>query len=126
MDVNIKPWGYHMTVDGAACDKSLITDGDHIAAFASALVEAIDMKAYGSPMVVHFAAHAPDKGGFTLVQLIETSNICGHFVDSTGDMYLDVFSCKEFDPNIVIDVVNEWFKPKSVVVNTLIRGVAGE
>lgn len=125
-NINIKPWGYHMTVDGAACDKALITDGDHIAAFSAALVEAIDMKAYGTPLVVHFAAHAPDKGGYTLVQLIETSNICGHFVDSTGDMYLDVFSCKEFDTETVLKVVDEWFKPKSMVINTLVRGVVGE
>ena len=119
----IKPWGYHMTIDCAGCDHSKITDGDHIKAFSKALVEAIEMKAYGEPMAVHFAAHAPDKGGYTLVQLIETSNICAHFVDATNEMYLDVFSCKEFDPETVAETVYEWFSPSSSITSMMIRGV---
>ena len=120
----IRPWGYHMTLDCGACDIASITDGGHIAAFSRALVSAIEMQAYGDPTVVHFAAHDPTKGGYTLVQLIETPNICAHFVDETGDMYLDVFSCKEFDPNVVMEVVKEWFTPQTAVVNTFVRGVA--
>lgn len=116
-------WGYHCSVDVAGCDKSKITDGEHIAAFCKSLVEAIDMKAYGEPQVVHFAEHDPGKAGFTLTQLIETSNICAHFVDATGEMYLDVFSCKEFDPEIVAEVVDMWFSPQSGEIFYRERGV---
>jgi hypothetical protein len=33
-----------------------------------------------------------------MYQLIETSNLSGHFVDDTKDIYFDVFSCKQYDP----------------------------
>jgi S-adenosylmethionine/arginine decarboxylase-like enzyme len=65
------------------------------------------MKAYGGPQVIHFGTG--NKAGFTMVQLIETSNICAHFVEETNDMYLDVFSCKDFDPDIVENLVKRYF-----------------
>jgi S-adenosylmethionine/arginine decarboxylase-like enzyme len=62
-----------------------------------------------------------NKSGYTLVQLIETSNITGHFCDDSGDAYLDVFSCKYFDENVVQHVVNTWFKPESIDMKVLSR-----
>jgi len=67
------------------------------------------MVAYGEPQVVHFGSG--DKSGYTLVQLIETSNITAHFCEETNDMYLDVFSCKPFRPEDVESVVNQHFSP---------------
>jgi S-adenosylmethionine/arginine decarboxylase-like enzyme len=67
------------------------------------------MVAYGAPQVVHFGSG--DKSGYTLVQLIETSNITAHFCEESNDMYLDVFSCKPFNPKDVEAVVNLYFSP---------------
>jgi S-adenosylmethionine/arginine decarboxylase-like enzyme len=89
-----------------------ITDARHISDFAKTLVERIDMKAYGEPQVVHFGED--DKQGFTLVQLIETSNIVAHFCDDTGNFYMDVFSCKPYNTNIVVDLVKEYFSPQII------------
>jgi S-adenosylmethionine/arginine decarboxylase-like enzyme len=72
-------------------------------------VKEIDMKAYGKPLVVHFGAG--NKAGYTLVQLIETSNITGHFCEEDNSAYIDVFSCKEFDKEKVKEVVNVFFMP---------------
>lgn len=105
-------WGYHMSLDMAGCDIASITDKEHIIKFTKELVEAIGMKAYGEPQVVHFAEHDASKAGFTMTQLIETSNICAHFVDATGEVYLDIFSCKEFDAETAAKVAGQYFKPK--------------
>jgi len=67
------------------------------------------MVAYGQPQVQHFGSG--NKAGYTLVQLIETSNITAHFVEETNDMYLDVFSCKPFEPQTVEEVVDRFFQP---------------
>ena len=112
-------WGYHLSMDCYEADIASITDGKHIADFAKTLVDRIDMKAYGEPQVIHFGED--DKQGFTLVQLIETSNICAHFCDDTGNFYLDVFSCKEFKTSVVEDIVNEYFSPKTVVTRAIAR-----
>lgn len=106
-----KYWGYHLMLDCAACDSDKIRDAAHITAFAKDLVKRIDMVAYGEPQVVNFGSG--NKAGYTLVQLIETSNICAHFCNDTGDVYFDVFSCKPFENQQVIDCVNEYFAPKN-------------
>lgn len=114
-------WGYHLILDCKECDIEKITDGDNIRSFAKTLVERIDMKAYGEPLVEHFAAHDPKAGGYSLVQLIETSSITGHFVDESGDAYIDIFSCKSFDLETAKEVVKEFFDPSKMKTIFLTR-----
>jgi len=107
-------WGYHLMLDCRGCDKGLITSRQNIYEFVIELVKRIDMVAYGEPIIEHFATHDPDKAGYSLVQLIETSNITAHFVDKNGDGYIDVFSCKPYNEEDVIAVVNEYFAPVNI------------
>lgn len=100
-------WGYHLMLDCSNCSEYTIRDHDTIYNFTKQLVKDIDMVAYGEPQIVKFGSG--NKAGYTLVQLIETSNICAHFVDEDNTMYLDVFSCKKFDPNIVEKLVRQYF-----------------
>jgi len=70
------------------------------------------MVPYGLPQIVMFGSG--NKKGYTLVQLIETSNICAHFVEETDDMYLDIFSCKKFDIPVVEHVIRKYFEPDNI------------
>ena len=70
------------------------------------------MVAYGEPQIVMFGSG--NKKGYTLVQLIETSNITAHFVEETNDMYLDVFSCKDFDEHVVAGLIANYFSPENL------------
>ena len=112
-------WGYHATYDCAGCDHDAITNYGTIWSFTKKLVDDIDMVAYGDPQIVNFGSG--DKAGYTLVQLIETSNICAHFVNENDTMYLDVFSCKPYDSDVVEKLVREYFKPTSIRKNFLTR-----
>jgi S-adenosylmethionine/arginine decarboxylase-like enzyme len=112
-------WGKHLVVDAASCAGQKIRCSANIYAFTKALVKRIDMVSYGEPQIVMFGTG--NKKGYTLVQLIETSNITAHFVEETNDMYLDVFSCKDFDPHVVIGVVADFFSPHSVNTHVLSR-----
>lgn len=103
-------WGYHLILNCASANIDKITDYDNVVLFAKQLVKRIDMVAFGEPQVVNFGSG--NKAGFTLVQLIETSNICAHFCNDTGDIYLDVFSCKPYDPAVVVETVTEFFNPQ--------------
>jgi S-adenosylmethionine/arginine decarboxylase-like enzyme len=108
---SIQSWGYHLLANFGSCDIEKISNEENVKNFSKALVEAIDMVAYGEPQVVNFGTG--NKAGFTLVQLIETSNICAHFCNEDGAVYLDVFSCKPFDPEVAIDVFDEFFSPQA-------------
>lgn len=120
--VTSRVWGHHLIADLANCDKKAITSADAIRLFCSDLVAAIDMKAYGKPIIKHFAAHSPESAGYSLVQLIETSNICAHFAEMTGDVYLDIFSCKKFAAQEAIAVCEQHFSPQHINHTTLLRG----
>lgn len=117
-----QPWGWHLILDAKRGDISKVTSREYLDKFARALVERIDMKAYGDPILENFANHDPTKGGFTLIQLIETSNIAAHFVDATGDFYLDIFSCKHFEVDDVEEFVNEWLEPEEWNTRFITRG----
>lgn len=112
-------WGYHLLLNARKCVPATIRSKPLIEDFTHELVKKIDMVPYGKPRVVMFGTG--NKKGYTLVQLIETSNITGHFVEETNDMYLDVFSCKDFDPETVQEVVNDYFGPTNVDTKFVLR-----
>ena len=92
----------------SGCDADSIRSKDNISAFVKDLVNKIDMVAFGDPIIEHFGDG--NKQGYTLIQMIETSNISAHFVEENNTMYLDIFSCKPYDPVTAIEVVKEYFK----------------
>lgn len=114
-------WGYHLILDCQGCNRSEIANKENLKAFIKTLVREIDMLAYGEPVLEHFATHDAEKGGYSLVQLIETSSITGHFVDSNGDAYIDIFSCKPFSIEIAKSVVSNHFHPQKIKVHFLTR-----
>jgi S-adenosylmethionine/arginine decarboxylase-like enzyme len=113
-------FGQHLVVDAAGCNDR-ISNRDAIAAFAEELVKAIDMKAYGAPWIEHFGHDLPKASGFTLVQLIETSNVTAHFCDHSGEAYFDIFSCKNFDQEIALEVIARHFEPSVCKTQSLTR-----
>lgn len=103
-------WGYHLILNARNCRPAPIRSAESIAMFSKHLVTKINMVPYGEPQVVLFGTG--NKKGYTLVQLIETSNICAHFVEENNSMYLDVFSCKPFDAKDVKEVLHLYFAPE--------------
>ena len=114
-------WGHHLILDCKSGSKKLIRDKQNLKNFVDELVNRIDMVAVGEPIIKFLASNAVDKAGYSLVQLIETSSIVGHFINSSGDFYLDVFSCKEFEIEKVIECVDEFFSPLETRSRYLLR-----
>ena len=118
---NIMYWGYHLLLDCDGCNSEAITNKETIKEFLSELVSAIDMVAIGEPWIERTAIGLPDKEGFSVYQLIVTSNISAHIVNQSRQIYLDVFSCKVYDRNIVKEIVQKFFEPKSINENFIER-----
>lgn len=112
-------WGYHLILNARKCVPDTIRSREIIDVYTRFLVRSIDMVPYGKPRIVMFGTG--NKKGYTMVQLIETSNICAHFVEETNDMYLDVFSCKEFDPETVKSITRSAFRPEFVDTRLIYR-----
>jgi S-adenosylmethionine/arginine decarboxylase-like enzyme len=114
-------WGKHLIIDARAGSIPAVTSKEHIAKFVDELVVKIDMVKYGPLWIERFATHDPVKAGISFIQMIETSNITGHFVDHDGDFYLDIFSCKDYDENEVINLVREYFEPQDIGAEVFLR-----
>jgi len=93
-------WGIASSIDIYDCEPGKIRSADTIRRFVVELCELIDMKRFGETQVVHFGEDER-VAGYSMVQLIETSLISAHFANLTNTTYLDVFSCKTYDPEIV-------------------------
>ena len=104
-------WGYSSQIDVFDLSLEKVQDRDNIIRFVKELVRKIDMKAFGEPIVERFGEG--DKFGYSLVQLIMTSCITAHFVElineGRGKVYLEVFSCKDFEVSDVLEVVKKYF-----------------
>lgn len=111
-------WGYHLMLDCSGCER--IDNRENIYNFTKEMVKRIDMTAHGEP-VIEYLLEGDPKQGYSMMQLITTSNICGHFMELDGTAYFDVFSCKKFDIEVAQDVVREFFNPKKMRVNYITR-----
>ena len=105
-------------LDCSGCER--IDSRENIYNFTKEMVKRIDMTAHGEP-VIEYLLEGDPKQGYSMMQLITTSNICGHFMELDGTAYFDVFSCKKFDIEVAQDVVREFFNPKKMRVNYITR-----
>jgi S-adenosylmethionine/arginine decarboxylase-like enzyme len=101
-------WGLASSIDIYNCDGATIRDADKIRRFVAELCDLIGMRRFGETLVVHFGEEER-VAGYSMVQLIETSLISAHFANLTNTVYLDVFSCKLYDPHTVEEFARTYF-----------------
>ena len=112
-------WGMSTSVDLQNCDPDAIRSRDHIREYVVRLCELIEMRRFGECQIVHFGEGRV--AGFSMLQLIETSLISGHFANDSNRAYLDIFSCKPYDPAVVEQFSREFFSASASVVHTTLR-----
>lgn len=113
-------WGMLTTIDLKLCNPETIRDAEKVKQFVKELCDLIKMKRYGECQVVHFGDD-PKVTGFSMTQLIETSLISGHFANQTNHVYLDIFSCRFYEPEVVEKFAREFFEAKDCIRNVVFR-----
>ena len=101
-------WGLVSSIDLHNCNAATIRDAEKIKQFVYELCEKIGMKRFGECTVVNFGEEER-VAGYSMTQLIETSLISAHFANQSNTTYLDIFSCKYYNPNIAADFAKEYF-----------------
>lgn len=112
-------WGMSTSVDLRDCNPDAIRSREHIRDYVVRLCELIEMRRFGETQIVHFGEGRV--AGFSMLQLIETSLISGHFANDSNRAYLDIFSCKPYDPAVVEQFSREFFSASSSDVHTTLR-----
>lgn len=113
-------WGIASSFDIYNCNPDTIRSAEKIKRFVVELCELIELKRFGETTVVDFGEDER-VSGFSMVQLIETSLISAHFANQSNTTYLDVFSCKPYDPTVVAEFAERYFEGTSCISNSALR-----
>ncbi len=103
-------WGRSCSVDLHGLDDSLINP-EYIRKYVRKLCTLLNMKRHGPTEIGRFG-----KGklrGYSMMQFIETSSITAHFDDKGHRAFIDIFSCKQFNPKKVARFSQKFFKANS-------------
>ncbi|TVY10276.1 S-adenosylmethionine decarboxylase family protein [Paenibacillus cremeus] len=111
-------YGKHAMFHLERCNENLLSV-DAVKDFITTLVGEIDMVAFGECHCFRFGDG--DETGLSGVQLIYTSSITIHTNDLHREGYLDVFSCKDFSEDQVVESIQRCFSPEHVTFQTVIR-----
>jgi S-adenosylmethionine/arginine decarboxylase-like enzyme len=117
LPVSLAPWGMLAVIDLHGCDRERLADAGTIRAFVPVVIDAIGMKAHGPTLLERFGEG--DLEGWSAMQFIETSSLTIHADEVSGRCYVDVFSCKAFDPELAAEIAVQYFggRPKLTVLH---------
>jgi len=117
MDKSDKPYGYELILDLHGCDASTF-NRESLDGYFEKLCKAIDMvkceRHWWDDVGVaeEEKQTSPHTKGTSAVQFILTSTIVVHTLDLLEAVYVNIFSCKEFDKKVGEKVTKEWFCAK--------------
>ena len=101
------PWGMLAAIDLHGVARLRLADADSIRRFVPALIAAIGMRAHGALMIDRFGDDELE--GWSALQFIETSSISIHADEVFGRCFIDVFSCRPFDPDTAAAIAVAYF-----------------
>jgi S-adenosylmethionine/arginine decarboxylase-like enzyme len=114
---SLMPWGMMAVIDLHDCDRTRLADPDAIRRFVPDVIEAIDMVPHGPLRLERFGEGELE--GWSAMQFIETSSLTIHADEFSGRCYVDVFSCKAFEPELAAAIAVKHFGgwPKLTVLH---------
>jgi S-adenosylmethionine/arginine decarboxylase-like enzyme len=113
------PWGVLAAIDLRDCAVERLADPECIRCFVADLVHGIGMRAHGPTLLDRFGQGELE--GWSAMQFIETSSVTVHADEVDGRCFVDVFSCRPFDPDVAMAIARQWFGG-TAVATVLERG----
>jgi S-adenosylmethionine/arginine decarboxylase-like enzyme len=111
-------FGRHLIIDANECDKNNIRDVDTIRHFIDDLCNIGNMTRKGNLIIETFDETEfnieNDLVGYSIVQIISLSNITLHINFISQTVYFDFFTCGKVDEDRIIELFNNYFKPKTI------------
>ena len=114
----ILPYGFELILDLHGCNSATFTRA-HVDKYFTILCDLMKME----KCEVHFwddvgvpieeRQTSPQTKGTSAVCFILTSTIVVHTLDKLKAVYVNIFSCKEFDPPAAAELTENWFQAGS-------------
>ena len=118
--MNHKPYGLELLLDLKGCDLSDLSR-EKLADYFVRLCKLIQMTRHCEPVFWEDHSGLPHLQGISAVQFIETSNVVCHALPLLQAVYLNIFSCREFDAEAAKRFSMEFWRAESVVFTVVTR-----
>ncbi len=116
-------YGVESIMDIHKCDTSLFTK-ENLLEYVKEVTQRSGMTVYGEPFVWDAMKYEEDHlNGISVLQWIMTSSIVIHSMNKTGVIFINIFSCKEFDVDMIANFSKEFFQGQTMDLRTIKRGV---
>ena len=119
--INKKIFGKELILNLYDCHPKSVRSKKKILEYSDKICKLIKVKKYGQPIIERFALHLDHAAGYSLVQLIESSLVSGHFSEFWNAAYINIFSCQNFDDKKAAAFTKKFFNAKKIKRTILIR-----
>jgi S-adenosylmethionine decarboxylase len=114
----------HLTIDGYGGNPELLNNESLVRELLDRYPGEISMTKISVPYVVHYdGGDKPEDKGVTGFVIIAESHISIHTFPDRGYIWLDVFSCKDFDSDGATDIIVNTFGLTAITARKLPRGL---
>jgi S-adenosylmethionine decarboxylase len=113
----------HLTIDGYGGDRELLSSEALVHELLDRYPGEINMTKISEPYVIRYVGEKPEDWGVTGFVIIAESHIAVHTFPDRGYVWVDVFSCKEFEADFTTDRIVDTFGLTSIKTTVLERGL---
>jgi S-adenosylmethionine/arginine decarboxylase-like enzyme len=113
-------YGIELVLDMHKCDISTFTK-EHLARYFVEICELIEMKRHGEPVFWYDDSDKPHLRGISAMQFVETSNIVVHALEILETVFVNIFSCKDFNAKEAEEFTKRFFRAHEVNARVLER-----
>ncbi len=120
-------FGEHLIFDAYGCNPKKLNDMELCYDVLNTLVKMAEMSQMTPPMVIksegNLVLGGKDPGGFTGFVIIEESHISIHTFAKRGFVTIDLYSCKQFPSEGIVEYLKKTFEAKDADVMKIERGL---
>ncbi len=116
-------FGPHLIIDGKNCNKRKLSSLPFVRKFLNNLTKEIKMTKISGPHVLKYKDKWAKTPGVTGVVVFAESHCSVHTFPDNDYVFLDVFSCKEFDTKKASDFIRREFNIKNMKIKVFKRGI---
>ena len=119
MEKTLTVWGLSSSIDLSGCKPAYVRSPEKIREFIVKLCDLIQMERHGDVLIERFGEGEIE--GYSAFQFIKTSSVTAHLDETQDRAFIDIFSCKIFDPDIAGTFAKEFFEAKEMKIRTTER-----
>lgn len=117
-------FGIHLMIDAYGCDPKVLDNPRKLYAFLDQAPELLQMTKLTAPHLIHAQGNeGHDPGGWTGIVLIAESHISLHTFVKRQFATLDIYSCKYFNSDFMIEYIQKFLKTKDMDIFQQKRGL---